>query len=61
MFAALGSVAAKASPPIGVLAGAAAGIDWQKWVWVVTFLYIGLQLGLLIWDRIVKPNLKAAK
>jgi hypothetical protein len=56
-LASIGTLAAKASPPLGVLAGAAAGVDWQKWVWVVTFFYIALQALLLIWDRLIKPHM----
>lgn len=55
------AVAAKASPPVAVIAGAAAGIDWQKWVWIATFAYVVLQIGVLAWDRIVRPLLKLRK
>lgn len=61
MLSALGVLAAKAAPPVGVLAGAAAGIDWQKWVWVVTFFYVALQAGLLVWDRLIKPHIGRLK
>jgi ABC-type Mn2+/Zn2+ transport system permease subunit len=54
----LGSLAAKSAPPITVLTGAAAGVNWQEWVWVATFAYIVLQFGLLFWDRIIKPNVR---
>ena len=61
MLSALGVMAAKATPPVGVLAGAAVGIDWQKWVWVATFFWVALQTGLLIWDRLIKPHLGPRK
>ena len=51
----LTGIAAKASPPVAVLAGAAAGIDWQEWVWIATFCWIALQSAKLLWDWIGKP------
>lgn len=51
-------IAAKAAPPVTVLTAAAAGVDWQQIVWQLTAAYLAVQLGLLLWDRLVKPNLR---
>jgi hypothetical protein len=44
-----GIEAAKASPPIAVLAVTAQGMTLQDWVFVLTLLYLGIQIGWLLW------------
>jgi hypothetical protein len=41
--------AAKATPPLGVVAATLAGIDLQTWVYVAALVYTGLQGAYLIW------------
>ena len=50
--------AAKLSPPASVVMASAAGWNLQDWVWGATLLYTVLMIAKLIWDWVVKPNLK---
>lgn len=44
-----GTEAVKASPPVAVIAATAAGMSLQDWVFVLTLLYLGVQIGWLLW------------
>jgi hypothetical protein len=44
-----GIEAAKASPPIAVLAVTAQGMTLQDWVFVLTLMYLAIQIGWLLW------------
>jgi hypothetical protein len=44
-----GSEAVKASPPIAVIGATAYGMTLQDWVFVLTLLYLGVQIGWLLW------------
>lgn len=54
----VGSAIAKLSPPAGVVAVQAAGWGLQDWVLVATLAYTVLMIGKLVWDWLIKPNLK---
>lgn len=54
-------VAAKVSPPATVLAASAAGMSLQDWVWAATLTYTVLMICKLVWDWIIKPNLRKPK
>jgi len=47
--------AAKLTPPAGVVAASAAGINWQTIVWQLTAVYTVLMIAKLIWDWLLKP------
>ena len=51
-------VVAKASPPVTVVVGAGLGIDWQEVVWQLTAVYLVVMTAKLIWDWMIKPNLR---
>ena len=53
--------AAKLSPPATVVAAGAAGMTLQDWVWAATLGYTLLMTAKLIWDWLIKPNLKGGK
>jgi hypothetical protein len=53
----LGAVA-KVSPPMTVLAANAAGMGLQDWVWVTAIVYTVLMTAKLIWDWLIKPNMR---
>lgn len=53
------AAAAKASPGIAVAATAGAGIDWNIWVLVTTFVFTVLQIAYLLWKW--RRDLKAEK
>lgn len=48
-LAEIGAEAAKASPPVAVLAVTAQGMTLQEWVYVATLGYILLQAAWLVW------------
>jgi hypothetical protein len=50
--------AAKLSPPVGVVASAAVGFNWQTLVWQLTAAYTAVMLLKLLWDWIVHPAIK---
>lgn len=52
----VGTVAAKLAPPIAVGGLTVFGIPLNELVLVVTGVYAVLQIGFLLYDRIVKPN-----
>ena len=52
------SAAAKVSPPVTVLAANAAGMGLQDWVWVTAIIYTVLMSAKLVWDWLIKPNLR---
>lgn len=43
--------------PATVVAGAAAGVDWQKWVWIATFIWLALQSLKFVWDWLIRPHI----
>ncbi len=53
----LGAIA-KVSPPVTVLAANAAGMGLQDWVWVTAIVYTVLMIAKLVWDWLIKPNLR---
>lgn len=53
----LGAIA-KVSPPVTVLVANAAGMGLQDWVWVTAIFYTVLMSAKLIWDWMIKPNLR---
>jgi hypothetical protein len=52
------TVAAKLSPPATVLGASAVGMSLQDWVWAATLTYTVLMTAKLVWDWIIKPNLR---
>jgi hypothetical protein len=52
------SAAAKVSPPVTVLAADAAGMGLQEWVFVTAIIYTVLMIARLIWDWMIKPNIR---
>ena len=52
------SAGAKLSPPVTVLAADAAGLGLQEWVFVTAIIYTALMIARLIWDWLIKPNLR---
>lgn len=52
------TVVAKLSPPATVLGASAAGMSLQDWVWAATLGYTLLMTAKLVWDWLIKPNLK---
>jgi hypothetical protein len=52
------TVAAKLSPPATVLGASAAGMTLQDWVWAATLTYTVLMIAKLVWDWLIKPNLR---
>lgn len=46
----LAVIAAKAAPPVTVLATAAAGVNWQQIVWQLTALYLVVMTAKALWD-----------
>lgn len=53
----LGAIA-KVSPPVTVLAANAAGMGLQDWVWVTAIIYTVLMSAKLVWDWLIKPNMR---
>lgn len=53
----LGAIA-KVSPPVTVLAANAAGMGLQDWVWVTAIIYTVLMIAKLVWDWLIKPNMR---
>jgi hypothetical protein len=41
-----------------VLGASAAGMTLQDWVWAATLTYTVLMIAKLVWDWLIKPNLK---
>ena len=50
--------AAKVSPPVTVLVANAVGMGLQDWVWVTAIIYTVLMSAKLVWDWMIKPNLR---
>jgi hypothetical protein len=44
-----GTEAVKASPPIAVLGATVYGMTLQDWVFVLTLIYLVIQIGWLLW------------
>jgi hypothetical protein len=44
-----GGEAAKVSPPIAVLGATVYGMTLQDWVFVLTLIYLVIQIGWLVW------------
>lgn len=51
-------VAAKLSPPATVIAASSVGMTLQDWVWGATLVYTVLMIAKLVWDWLIKPNLR---
>jgi len=49
---------AKVSPPVTVLVANAVGMGLQDWVWVTAIIYTVLMTVKLIWDWLIKPNMR---
>ena len=47
---------AKASPPVTVAGLSLGGVSLQDWVYVLTGVYILLQMILLVYDRLVRKD-----
>ena len=52
------SAAAKVSPPVTVVAASVAGWNLQTWVLSATLAYTVLMIAKLVWDWLIKPNLR---
>lgn len=52
------SAAAKVSPPVTVVAASVAGWNLQDWVLSATLAYTVLMIAKLIWDWLIKPNMR---
>jgi hypothetical protein len=52
------SAGAKLSPPVTVAAASVAGMSLQDWVLTATLIYTLLMLAKLVWDWLIKPNLR---
>lgn len=39
----------KLAPPVGVVGATVAGLNFQDWVYAVTFVYVLAQLAYLLW------------
>lgn len=50
------TIAAKASPPIVVTGLAIAGVSLQEWVYVLTIVYLILQIGHFVWSKFFKKD-----
>ena len=49
----------KIAPPVYVAGTSITGmIDWQMWVYIVTFFYVCAQFGQFAWEKWIKPNVK---
>ena len=46
----------KAVPPVAVSALTLFGIGLQDWVYLLTLVYIGIQVGWFIWSKILKKG-----
>lgn len=42
----------RAAPPLAVTATSIAGVPFESWVYVITFVYVGLQIGFLVYKWI---------
>lgn len=51
-------VVAKLSPPATVIAASSVGMTLQDWVWGATLVYTALMIAKLVWDWLIKPNLR---
>ena len=47
---------AKAVPPVAVSALTLFGIGLQDWVYLLTMLYIGIQVGWFVWSKIMRKD-----
>ena len=45
----LASESAKVTPPVAILGVSAGGITLQDWVYIVTLVYLSVQIGWLLW------------
>jgi hypothetical protein len=58
----LGVGAIKILPPAYVAGTSALGlIEWQLWVYVLTALFLAMQIVQFIWEKWIKPWRKRAK
>lgn len=46
--------AAKASPPITVVGLALGGVSLQDWVFILTIIYLILQIGWLVYSKLIR-------
>lgn len=47
---------AKAAPPVAVSALTLFNIGLQDWVYILTMLYIAIQVGWFVWSKILKKD-----
>jgi hypothetical protein len=48
------SEALKVSPPVTVVGLALGGITLQDWVYILTLIYLCLQLGWFVWSKFLR-------
>lgn len=49
---------AKAAPPLTVVSASLVGITLNEWVLITTLIYTLLQIGVLVWTKILKRGRK---
>jgi hypothetical protein len=55
----IGNGLIKLAPPVYVAGTSIMGVvDWQLWVYVLTFFYILMQMGQFAWEKWIKPNVR---
>lgn len=47
--------AATKLPPLTVVGVSFMGFNLQQWVYIVTLIWVGLQIGHFIWTKFIRP------
>jgi len=52
----IGTGLVKLAPPAYIAGTSIMGVvDWQLWVYVLTFIYLAMQIGQFVYEKWVKP------
>lgn len=58
----IGTGIVKLAPPVYVAGTSISGlIDWQSWVYVVTLIYLLMQIAQFVYEKWIKPWRKRGK